>query len=130
MAAEMSRWSPSPRAGGSGSGDGTPIRRERREQGILIAEYTPFPRHASGQHPRFGFTRDFSRSGMCLGVDAAERVGDLLRVTIRDLDGRSARTSIERVVWCSAERDGRHWLGLERLTEAATADRARAAAEG
>ena len=37
--------------------------------------------------------------------------------------GRPTRTAIERVVWCSAARDGRYWLGLEQLSES---ERARA----
>ena len=81
------------------------------------------PRSAPERGLRFGFTRDFSVSGMCLGVDASEPVGALLRVTLRSIDGRPDRTAIERVVWCSEARDGRYWLGLERLSQV---ERARA----
>jgi hypothetical protein len=90
-----------------------PIRREPRRQAVRIVEYVRFPRVGPDRGPRIGFTRDISASGMCIGAD----VGALLRVAIRDLDGRPSRPSIERVVWCSRARDGRHWIGLERLTD-------------
>ncbi len=80
-------------------------------------EYARFPRVGPGRGSRIGFTRDISASGMCIGADEPETVGALLRVAIRDLDGRPSRPSIERVVWCSPARDGRHWIGLERLTD-------------
>jgi hypothetical protein len=94
------------------------LRSEPREQAVRIVDYTRFPRASRDQGARFGFTRDLSASGMCLGVDEAEPVGSLLRVTLRDVDGRPARCAIERVVWCSSARDGRYWLGLELVAEA------------
>ena len=94
-----------------------PVRRERREETVRIIEYTGFPRSAPDSGPRYGFTRDFSASGMCVGVDEAESISALLRVTVRGIDGRPERTAIERVVWCSAARDGRFWLGLEQVDE-------------
>jgi len=90
-------------------------RREPRENTVRIVEYTPFPRVASHEHPRIGFTRDLSRHGMCLGVDGPEDVGAMLRVTIRDVMGQPERPGVARVAWCSDERDGRHWLGLESI---------------
>jgi len=99
-------------------GDGTPVRREEREEIVRVVEYTPFPRQTSDPQVRLGFTRDISPHGMCLGVDAPEPVGSLLRVTVRASDGRPSRESVERVVWCEAERDGRFWIGLEQQTEA------------
>jgi hypothetical protein len=92
-------------------------RREERERAIRIVDYTAFPRTAPDAGPRIGFTRDLSPSGMCIGVDASEPPGSLLRVTLRDVDGRPARSGAWRVVWCSAERDGRFWLGLELVAE-------------
>lgn len=96
-----------------------PIRREPREDTVRIVELAPFPRSDSHRTPRVGFTRDLSKSGMCIGVDEAEDVGSLLRVCLREIDGRPAQTAVHRVVWCSAERDGRFWLGLEVMGEAA-----------
>jgi len=94
-----------------------PIRRESRKDTVRIVEYTRFPRVGSDRGPRIGFTRDLSASGMCIGADEPETLGALLRVTIRDLDGHPSRPCIERVAWCSRARDGRHWIGLERLTD-------------
>ncbi len=93
------------------------IRKESREEGLRIVEYARFPRISPERRPRIGFTRDVSEAGMCLGVDDAEPIGSLLRVTVRSLDGRPRSPSIHRVVWCSTERDGRYWLGLEFVSE-------------
>ncbi len=93
------------------------MRREGREETVRIVEYTPFPRALAGQLPRIGFTRDLSESGLCLGVDAAEPTGSLLRIVLRDVDGSATRAAIARVTWCGHTRDGRHWLGLEILAE-------------
>ncbi len=92
-------------------------RKESREDSLWIVEYARFPRIYPEQRPRIGFTRDVSGTGMCLGVDDAEPIGSLLRVTVRSLDGRPRSPSIHRVVWCSTERDGRYWLGLEFVSE-------------
>ena len=93
------------------------IRREPRDESLRIVEYARFPRISPEQRPRIGFTRDVSEAGMCLGVDDAEPIGSLLRVTVRSLEGRPRSPSIHRVVWCSTERDGRYWLGLEFVSE-------------
>ena len=94
-----------------------PIRREQRVDEVRSAEYTPFPRISASQTPRLGFTRDVSPLGMCLGVDAPERVGSLLRIEVRQLDGQSIGATIGRIVWCKPTRDGRYWIGLDLLCE-------------
>ncbi len=91
------------------------VRREPREDVVRIVEYSPFPRVSGDQRQRTGFTRDVSDSGMCLGVDAAEPVGSLLRAVVRDIDGRSTLDSLTRVEWCRRSCDGRWWLGLSLL---------------
>jgi hypothetical protein len=93
----------------------SPFRSETRRDEVRIVEYTLFPRVAAGEMPRIGFTRDVSESGMCIGSDQPEPVGSLLRVVVRDADGRPERPCVERVVWCRAASDGRHWIGLERV---------------
>jgi hypothetical protein len=95
----------------------TPIQREVRVDAIRSAEYTPFPRIRANQMPRRGFTRNVSPLGMCLGVDVPERIGALLRVEVRELDGQSIGATIGRVVWCKPTRDGRYWIGLDLLCE-------------
>ena len=99
-------------------GDAEAFRSEARDEMIRIVEYSCFPRVAPQQRPRIGFTRDISPSGLCLGVDRNEPVGTLLRLCLRDIEGRSGDTCVGRVVWNSSERDGRHWLGLQLLTPA------------
>lgn len=100
-----------PLASHGGLGQGSD-RREPREQLIRRVEYTPFPRVAAGDPMRLGFTRDLSPSGMCLRAETSQRVGSLLRVTVRDLDGHPARESLVRVAWSSSTADGAFWLGL------------------
>ena len=93
---------------------------EPRDLAVRLVDYAEFPR--AGQGPsRVGFTRDHSPRGMCISVERPEAVGALLRITLRHLDGRPARSTIERVVWCNAGNDGRFWLGLELVAEASPA---------
>jgi hypothetical protein len=92
------------------------VRREEREETVRVVEYSSFPRMAPEPALQMGFTRDISRSGMCLGVDRREDVGTLLRLSVRDVEGRPAEARIGRVVWTSSERDGRHWLGVKLVT--------------
>ena len=96
----------------------TPVRREERVEEVRSAEYTPFPRTRASEAPRRGFTRDVSPLGMCLGVDVPERIGALLRIDVRELDGQSIGATIGRVVWCKPTRDDRYWIGLDLLCEA------------
>jgi hypothetical protein len=104
---------------GHPSSAGTNERREPREDTVRVVEYSRYPRDAGEQRAQLGFTRDLSRSGMCVGVDQAERVGALLKLCVRDVDGRSQEPDIARVVWTKAEWDGRIWLGLELLSDEA-----------
>ena len=94
----------------SSAGGGT--RREPRKKLVRHVEYCPFPRARSDQCLRVGFTRDLSPSGMCIHVDTPERVGSLLRVTLRDVDGRRRLESIARIAWSSPAADGGLWIGL------------------
>jgi hypothetical protein len=94
------------------------VRREPREDTIRIVEYARFPRAAAGERTRLGFTRYLSRSGMCIGVTRDERVGALLKVCVRAVDGHRPEPVVARVVWTSAEPDGRFWLGLELVSDA------------
>jgi hypothetical protein len=90
-------------------------RRERREEVVRHVEYCPFPRARPDQGLRTGFTRDLSASGMCVRVDTPEPVGSLLRVTLREVDGKPRLEGIARIVWSSPTIDGGHWLGLSLL---------------
>ena len=90
-------------------------RRTPRSGAMRLVEYTPFPSSRADAAPRTGFTRDVSEQGLCVGADAPERVGTLLRVRLCDPDGLPGRAGVERVVWCERSDDGRSWLGLERV---------------
>ncbi len=60
-------------------------------------------------------TRDHSASGLCVRVEAAQAVGRLLRVIVRDVDGRPALESVGRVAWCGPAGGGACWVGLSLL---------------
>jgi hypothetical protein len=102
---------------GRPSSAGAGERRARREDTVRIVEYSRYPRDAAEQRVQLGFTRDLSHMGMCVGVDREERIGALLKLCVRDVDGRSPEPTIARVVWSGTERDGRFWLGLELLRD-------------
>jgi len=95
----------------------TEHRIEPRTETVRIVEYAEFPRRVSERGLRVGFTRDISVSGVCLGADHPEPVGSMLRLGIRDLDGGRVDARIGRVAWTSDASDGRHWIGVELLTE-------------
>ena len=95
-----------------------PVRHEEREDALRIVEYAVFPRASAETTTRVGFTRDLSPAGLCMGVDEAEPVGALLRVTVRALDGQPNLVAVARVAWCSTERNGRYWVGLDFVTGA------------
>jgi hypothetical protein len=54
---------------------------------------------------------------MCLCVDNAETVGELLRVIARGVDGRPTLDTLSRVVWCKPRDDGRYWVGVNHVAE-------------
>ena len=99
----------------SSDGRRTRIRREHREEGVRYVEYSPFPRVSADQRERSGFTRDLSPSGLCLRTKRAETPGSLLRVVVRDVDGRPTLESVARVAWTRPTRDGAWQLGLALL---------------
>ncbi len=99
------------------------IRCEPRADTVRIVHYTRFPRMGPDSAWRVGFSRDLSAYGLCIGADDPEGPGSLLRVIIREIDGRATRPSIVRVAWCAEARDDRYWIGLEQLTVGPTAAR-------
>jgi len=94
----------------------SPFRSEARRDAVHVLEYSRFPRVAADPGAHLAFTRDLSASGMCISSDQREPVGSLLRVVVRDEEGRPLPARIERVVWCRPAGDGRHWIGLERVS--------------
>jgi hypothetical protein len=49
---------------------------------------------------------------MCVRVDTPERVGSLLRVTLREVNGQPRLEGIARIAWSSQTIDGGYWVGL------------------
>jgi len=74
-------------------------RREPRQRTVSIVEYSRYPRRLANEGRRIGYTQDRSASG--LGLDLSERIwpGELLQVTLRDIDGTVAVDGLARVVW-------------------------------
>ncbi len=92
-------------------------RREGRERLVRRVEYSRFPRVTADQRERAGFTRDVSASGLCLRAEVEEPTGSLLRLVVRDVDGRPTLESLARVAWRRPTPHGGWWLGLSLLEE-------------
>ncbi len=89
------------------SPQGAPLRLEKRQSVVHVVEYSRYPRRLASENRRVAYTQDRSDTG--LGLDLPERVtpGELLQVTVRDIDGQVAVDGLARVVWCK-EYDGGH----------------------
>ncbi len=95
-----------------------PTRSEQREPSVHVVEYSRYPRRNARERRRVGYTQDRSATG--LGLDLAEPLseGELLRVTLRDIDERTALDGLARVVWCRAGSHERYRAGLAVLRDA------------
>jgi len=94
----------------------SPLRREPRREEVHVVEYERLAHAGDAGRTHFGFTRDLSPGGLCLGVDRPEPIGALVRTRVRSASGHPGHAGLSRVVWARPTRDGRFWLGLERLT--------------
>lgn len=90
---------------------------EDRDGTIRLAEYSPFPWTNADQRRNEAVTLNVSQTGICLRVDAPVELGSMLRVVIRDLDGKPYRDTLARVAWCRKERNGSVVLGLALVAE-------------
>lgn len=95
----------------------TTLRREPRERTVNIVEYSRYPRRLAHEGRRVGYTQDRSANG--LGLDLSERVwpGELLQITLRDIDGTVTVDGLARVVWCREAAGGRAHAGVSLLQE-------------
>lgn len=95
----------------------TTTRREERQRTVHVVEYSRYPRRLANEERRVGYTQDRSASG--LGLDLAEPVwpGELLQVTLRDIDGTVSIDGLARVIWCREAKGGRSHAGLCMLRE-------------
>jgi len=73
-------------------------RAEVRERVVHVVEYSRYPRRDRGEDRRVAYTQDRSKSG--LGLDMPEGVlpGELLRITLRDIDGRDF-VGVDHILW-------------------------------
>jgi hypothetical protein len=92
-------------------------RAEHRERTVRVVEYSRYPRRLANEGRHVGYSQDRSASG--LGLDLSERVwpGELIKVTLRDIDGTVAVDGLARVVWCREKANGRAEAGVSMLRE-------------
>ena len=97
--------------------EGVPLRLDSRERVVQVVEYSHYPRRLASENRRIAYTQDRSEGG--LGLDLPERVrpGELLQVTVRDIDGDGSVDGLARVVWCRETEGGRARAGLSILRE-------------
>mgnify|MGYP000170762667 CR=1 FL=1 len=95
--------------------EGVPLRRYSRQGGVNIGKCSNYAVRLVAESRRVAYTQDRSDSG--LGLDLPERVrpGELLRVTLRDIDGQIDVDGLARVVWCKATDNGRPRAGVSML---------------
>ncbi len=97
--------------------EGVPLRLESRQRVVHVVEYSHYPRRLASENRRIAYTQDRSEGG--LGLDLPERVrtGELLQVTVRDIDGEVEVDGLARVVWCQQTEGGRARAGVSILRE-------------
>ena len=97
--------------------EGVPLRLESRKRVVNVVEYSHYPRRLATENRRIAYTQDRSEGG--LGLDLPERVrpGELLQVTVRDIDGGVEVDGLARVVWCHETEGGRARAGVAILRE-------------
>jgi len=96
---------------------GVPLRLEARQSVVHVVEYSRYPRRLASENRRVAYTQDCSETG--LGLDLEERLmpGELLHVTVRDIDGQASTDGLARVVWCRQSEGGRARAGVAMLRE-------------
>lgn len=95
--------------------DARPRRVESRQRVVHVVEYARFPRRRPGEARRVAYTQDRSPTGLGLELREALEPGELLQVTVRDIDGDVSIDGLARVVWASDLEDGRARAGLAML---------------
>jgi hypothetical protein len=95
-----------------------PNRGGRGRSEARLVEWSPFPRSRPDQHWQVGFARRLSTSAMRLDVEHGVPVGSLLRVLLRDADGRPTLDAVTRVDWALQGEQTRVTVGLSVLARA------------
>lgn len=94
-----------------------PVRSEVRQRVVHLVEYSRYPRRDPSEDRRVAYTQDRSASGLGLDLPEAIEPGELLRITLRDIDGEVDTDGLARVVWCRPAESGRARAGLAVLRE-------------
>jgi hypothetical protein len=92
-------------------------RTNARDDALRLVEFAPYPRVSLDQRPQVGLALNRSESGLCIAVNEPEEIGTLLRIIVRGVEGSLVQDVLARVVWCRAEVDGRHRMGIALLRE-------------
>ena len=92
--------------------EGIPLRLENRECVVHLVEYSHYPRRLANEKRLTAYTQDRSESGLGLDLPNRVRPGELLRVTLQDIDGHVDVDGLARVVWCKETAGGRARAGL------------------
>lgn len=97
--------------------EANPERLEGRQHVVHVVEYNRYPRRDPAEERRVAYTQDRSDTG--LGLDLPEEVapGELLRITLHDIDGGIDLDGLARVVWCRTTPSGRSRAGISILRE-------------
>ena len=89
----------------------------RRGRHGRVVEYSRYPRRLANEGRHIGYTQDRSAGGLGLDLSAPVWPGELLQVTLRDIDGTVSVDGLARVVWCREKEHGRSEAGVSMLRE-------------
>jgi hypothetical protein len=95
----------------------SPERTEGRQHVVHVVEYNRYPRRDPSEDRRVAYTQDRSPTGMGLDLPEAVAPGELLKVTLHDIDGDIDLEGLARVVWCETLSCGRARAGIAILRE-------------
>lgn len=93
------------------------IRCESRQNVVHLVEYSRYPRQDPGEDRKVAYTQDRSATGLGLDLPEIIEPGELLRISLRDIDGLAGMDGLARVVWCQSGEAGRVRAGLSILRE-------------
>ena len=96
---------------------GVALRLQSRQSVVHVVDYSHYPRRDAFAPRRVAYTQDRSENGLGLDLPEVVTPGDLLRVSVRDVDGNIDLEGLVRVVWCERTQAGRARAGVAMLRE-------------